>query len=96
MVSALAYLEPAEVQRARAKGRRVLRQGDVFAVETTASHDTREPLQLGRHHWDPQTHTLTHDDPDNPHAELHLPFPVRFVRQHALVMGRGGGRGFAD
>jgi hypothetical protein len=36
---ALAWIEPAEVRKARLAGKRVLRQGDVYAVETDRAHD---------------------------------------------------------
>jgi hypothetical protein len=88
VAEALAYLEPADVRHARANGRRVLRQGDIYAVQTSPAHDTRRAVVIGRHRWDPETRTLIHDDSDRPHAALPVPFPVRFIQQRPLGMGR--------
>lgn len=85
---ALTWITPAEVQRARAAGRRVLRQGDVYAIETAKAHDGKGTLPE-RHAWDPGTRLLSHPE----HPPLQLPYPVRFVPQRAYGMGRGAGHG---
>lgn len=90
--AAVAWLTPATVGQAQAAGRRVDRQGDVYAVETTAAHDGAGMLP-DAHVWDPTTRTLVHRPADGrAHAPLHLPHRVRFVQQTALPMGRGAGR----
>jgi hypothetical protein len=91
VAAALAYVIPAAVRDARQAGRRVWRQGDVYAIATTPPHDGRGTLPP-RHAWDPTSRTLTHPE----HGQLRLPDPVRFVPQHALAMGRGAGHGHAD
>jgi hypothetical protein len=89
--SALAWLEPAAVRRARAAGKQVWRQGDLYAVGTTRAHDGKGELP-DRHAWDPETRTLTHPQ----HPALRLPDPVRFVQQRVYGMGRGAGRAGGD
>lgn len=98
VAEALAWLEPAEVTQARQAGRRVWRQGDVYAVETTPAHDGAGAAELpAAHRWNPRTRYLTHHPEDGrKHRPLRLPCPVRFVRQRALQMGRGAGWGGAD
>lgn len=95
---ALAWLEPAEVTAARAAGRRVLRQGDVYAVETTQAYDGAGAADLpDGHRWNPTTRYLTHHPEDGrKHRPLRVSFPARFVRQRAYQMGRGAGRGRGD
>ena len=95
VADAVDFVEPREVRDARAAGRKVLRQGDVYAVETTRAHDGKGRLPA-RHQWDPQARTLTHDDPDRPHAPLHVDYPVRFVQQSVYRMGRQARRGGGD
>ncbi|MEV6133145.1 hypothetical protein AB0M05_41205 [Streptomyces violaceusniger] len=98
LAEALAWMEPAEVTKARAAGRRVRRQGDVYAIETTAAHDGRGSDALPEaHQWRPQTRYLVHRPEDGRrHRPLKLPYPVRFVRQRVLEMGRSGGRAYGD
>lgn len=88
---ALAWLEPAAVRDARLAGRRVERQGDVYAVETTRAHDGKGDLP-DRHIWDGAARVLAHPE----HGTLHLPHPVRFYAQNAYGMGRGAGRAYGD
>lgn len=84
---ALKELEPAAVCSARERGKRIIRQGDLYAIETTAAHeDTYAP---GRHDWDPATRVLSHPE----HAAITIPFPVRFVEQTARAMRGVGARG---
>ncbi len=93
--SALDWVTPAEVLDARSRGKRVQRQGDVYAIETTKAHDGKgsEPWVMPRRHtWDPESRTLSHPQ----HRTLNLPYPVRFVRQRVYEMGRSGGRGWGD
>lgn len=97
VAEALAWLEPPEVTRARRDGRRVRRQGDVYAVETTRQHDGRGADQLDTHRWNAETRYLIHRPADGrKHRPLRVPYPARFIRQRAYGMGRGAGRGAAD
>ncbi|MFF5668775.1 hypothetical protein ACFY8S_01340 [Streptomyces hygroscopicus] len=98
LVEALAWMEPAEVTKARAAGRRVRRQGDVYAIETTTAHDGRGSEALPEaHQWRQETRYLVHRPEDGRrHRPLKLPYPVRFVRQRVLEMGRSGGRAYGD
>ncbi|MFJ7054784.1 hypothetical protein ACIQU7_24040 [Streptomyces albidoflavus] len=95
---ALAWMEPAQVTKAKAAGRRVRRQGDIYAIETTAAHDGRGADDLPEAHvWKSATRYLVHRPEDGRrHRPLRLPYPVRFVRQRVLEMGRSGGRSYGD
>lgn len=88
------FVEPADVQRARADGRRILRQGDVYLVEQRI--DNFDAVAGTRHRWDAATRTLHHDDPQAPHAGLHVPFRARASVQSVLRMGRVNGRRRGD
>ncbi len=97
VMDALARIEPKEVQSARDNGITVLRQGDVYAVETKRAYDGKGAATLPSNHtWNPETRELRHLDSRSPHATLSIPFPVRFVAQSALRMGRTARRGSAD
>jgi hypothetical protein len=98
LADALAWVEPAEVTKARAAGRRVARQGDVYAIETTGAHDGKGAENLPEaHQWRSDTRYLVHRPEDGrKHRPLKLAYPVRFVRQRVLEMGRSGGRAFGD
>lgn len=110
----LDWLTPAEVRRARASSpkRIVLRQGDVYAIETMPVHDAPSgPVGEARrdwraegspwvhtHQWDAATRTLTHTPMtgEAAHEPLCIPYPARFVMQRTYGMGRGAGLGDAD
>lgn len=94
----LEWVEPAAVRDARLAGRRVVRQGDVYAVETTAAHDSKGIEDLpASHEWRPGTRYLIHKPEDGrKHRPLKLARPVRFYRQRVLEMGRSGGRAYGD
>jgi hypothetical protein len=98
VAAALDWLTPAAVKEAQQEGRRVRRQGDVYAVETTARRDGRGLADLpDSHEWRPTTRTLVHRPEDGrKHRPLRLPFPVEFIPQRAYEMGRSGARGAAD
>jgi hypothetical protein len=85
---ALRWLTPAVVRAALSTGRAVLRQGDVYAIQTTRNHDGTGDLPEN-HVWDAATRTLSHPQ----HGDLTIEFPVRFIRQSVYGMGRGAGRG---
>lgn len=89
--SAAAWLEPAEVTRARATGKYVTRQGDVYAIGATPARDGAGDLP-DSHSWDPATRTLSHPQ----HAAVTFTHPVRFVRQSAYQMGRTSRRACGD
>lgn len=95
---ALDAITPAAVKQALDKGKRVLRQGDVYAIETTKAHDGLGVDELGDAHvWNAETRTLEHRPADGrTHQPLPVPFPARFVRQRAYEMGRTSARGDAD
>lgn len=81
--TALGSLEPAEVRHARAVGRRVVRQGDIYAIETTRSRDAISGAVCGtRHTWYQQTRMLSHPE----HRAVRIPFPVHFSRRRVLAM----------
>lgn len=87
---ALDAITPAEVKHAQDRGKKVLRQGDLYAVETTKAHDTSS-CQIGRHEWDQDKRVLSHPE----HAPLEVPFPARFFVQRGLPM-RGTGVVYGD
>jgi hypothetical protein len=84
---ALDALEPAQVRKAKEAGRTVLRQGDVYAVETSRRYDGTGDLPSS-HVWDVGARELRHTDRNAAHAALTIPFPVKFYTQTALRMGR--------
>lgn len=94
---AMEAIEPAAVKAARKAGKTILRQGDVYAIETTKAHDGKGDLP-SNHRWDAVTRTLTHTDSRGAgsHGALSIPFPVRFVTQSTLAMGRTQRRGRGD
>ncbi|MDR1768845.1 MAG: hypothetical protein LBR32_10580 [Propionibacteriaceae bacterium] len=97
VAAALDWLEPAAVKKARRDGKRVIRQGDVYAVETTKAHDGTGDLP-DNHEWRPTTRYLVHTAGNNQphHRPAKITWPVRFVAQRAYTMGRSGRRGSAD
>lgn len=86
----LEWITPAQVRKARG---RVRRQGDVYAIETTDQYDgAGAKLLPASHEWRPRTRYLVHrPDDGRKHAPLRLTWPVRFVQQRTLAMGRGNG-----
>jgi hypothetical protein len=87
----LTWLTPAAVVKAEAAGRRVRRQGDVYAIETTRGRDGRGDLP-DAHEWRPETRRMVHRPADGrKHRPLVLPWPVEFVTQRTIAMGRGNG-----
>lgn len=94
VAAALDWITPAAVKKARAAGRRVWRQGDVYAIETTSGHDGKGADEIAdAHRWNPTTRYLTHIPADGrKHRPLRLTSPVRFVTQQVYEMGRGAGR----
>ncbi|MGW2181280.1 hypothetical protein ACWCXX_24905 [Streptomyces sp. NPDC001732] len=98
LAKALEWMEPAEVTKARTSGRRVRRQGDIYAIETTRAHDGKGSENLpDAHEWRPGTRYLVHRPEDGRrHRPLKLTVPVRFVRQRVLEMGRSGHRAYGD
>lgn len=87
---AVAWTTPAEVHKAQAAGKRVLRQGDVWMVE--ARKDNLNALPRG-HRFDPETRTLTHD---GGHAALHVPFPAKAVTAKVVNPAHSRRRGRFD
>jgi hypothetical protein len=80
ITTALEYVVPAEVKRAKAKGLRVIRQGDVFAIEIEAKRDGNFILPRG-HKFDHQTRVLSHT---GGHKSIVINFPVTFVTGHGM------------
>lgn len=75
---ALDYTIPAEVQKAREAGKRVIRQGDVFVIEL--KRDGKQELPEG-HTFDPETRMLVHE---GGHETVHIPFPCKFLTAYGL------------
>lgn len=97
---ALQWVTPVQVREAENVGRRVLRQGDVYAVESRVDRAAESAQALDRataHIWDEANRILRHQPYDGrSHADLTVPFPCRFVQQRAYRMGRSGRRGAGD
>ncbi|MEU6713046.1 hypothetical protein ABZ897_16310 [Nonomuraea sp. NPDC046802] len=91
VADALTWITPKAVKDARAAGRQVWRQGDVYAIATSRAHDGKGELPEN-HHWDSAARVLSHPE----HGNLYLPDPIRFVPQIAYGMGRGAGHAYAD
>lgn len=96
VAEALDAITPAAVKAALAAGKRVLRQGDVYAIETRRQFDGAGDPLPENHSWDAESRTLAHTDSENPHATLHVPFPARWAVQNTLRMGRTSRRGRGD
>jgi hypothetical protein len=98
VAEAMAWLTPNDVVKALDKGLRVRRQGDVYAIETTARRDGAGAHDLPEgHEWRTSTRYLVHNPADGrKHRPVRLPYPVRFVVQSAYEMGRSGARGNGD
>jgi hypothetical protein len=79
---ALAFLKPAAVKLAELKGRKILRQGDVWLVQRK-HRDIRDELEQlpSSHTWDAATRILTHEG----HGELHVPFCFIVIPQRTLA-----------
>ena len=93
VADALLWMTPQAVRDARAAGRRVERQGDVYIVETIRRCDGKVQGEMpARHVWNPETRVLSHPE----HGDLRLPHWIRFYPQHAYEMGRSGRRAYAD
>lgn len=75
---ALEWSIPKEVQKARGNGRRVLRQGDVFALEL--KRDGKHDLPDG-HEFDPVSRELSHE---GGHKPRYIPWPCKFVTARGL------------
>lgn len=68
VAEALAWVEPAPVRRARAEGRKVLRQGDWFFVPLRRGEDDLTALSGSGHIFDPEARVVRHPQ----HGELFL------------------------
>lgn len=99
--SALDWITPTAVRKAQERGHKVLRQGDVYAVEsrTDRAQETAARLdaRAAAHVWDSAARTLRHQPRDGrPHGDLAVPFPCAFYQQRVYAMGRSGRRGAGD
>lgn len=83
---ALEYTIPAEVKKAHEKGKRILRQGDVFAIELKRDGDHSLPRG---HRFDPQQRILVHE---GGHEAVKVPFPCKFVVAQGLAPRRAYSR----
>jgi hypothetical protein len=83
---ALEYTIPAEVRKAADAGRRVIRQGDVFAIEMKRDGDHTLPRG---HQFDEATRTLTHQ---GGHESVQVPFPCKFITAQGLPPRRAYSR----
>lgn len=93
VAEAVAALLPAQVRQRIEQGRRVARQGDVYAVETTPAHDTATGwVDADRTHWwDADTRYLTHRPATGrKHRPVKFTAPVRFVAQNRYNLGGCG------
>lgn len=92
IAAALSDLTPAEVRKAQASGRRVLRQGDVWVIELDAKSRDNFSALPDAHMWLADGRLLVHASADGrDHRPLHVPFKAKAVPQSTLRMGRSGG-----
>jgi hypothetical protein len=77
--AALNWITPAAVQKAKAAGKRILRQGDVWFVETRFRDDHTSDMPWG-HSFDPMTRNVTHVE----HGSTHIPFTFRAYQNKAI------------
>lgn len=100
VIEALEAIMPREAREAKLRRRKVLRQGDVYAVETRVDRALADAPSLPRSHlWDHGSRVLVHvsvADGVEQHAPMHVPFPCRLLTQRVMQMGRGVGRGRGD
>lgn len=93
VADAIRWLEPAEVRRAKTAGRRVIRQGDIYALEMRRDRAAATANDLpDRHEWDTEARIMRHPE----HVDMQVPWPAKFVSQRTLGMGRGGSWGCGD
>lgn len=106
----LDFVTPAAVRRAELGGKKVRRQGDIYAIETVEVHDapsgwigddrrydTKAGQWVTSHYWNAGTRFLIHRPEDGRrHRPLRLSYPVRFVQQQPYQMGRGSHRAHGD
>jgi len=105
---AIEWLEPAEVKKKRASGKKVIRQGDVYFVESTKDNFNDLP---GNHNLDYSYEDTHHKITHPTHATVYLPkvdgdnnkivkvpknIYWKAIRQRAYRMGRTSRRGNAD
>jgi hypothetical protein len=102
------WVTPAAVHRAVRLGRRVRRQGDIYAIEMKRQGDTasgwigddwrwQDGRRVTSHWWDAETRYLKHrPEGGKRHRPVKISWPVRFVQQNVYGMGRGMGRGPGD
>lgn len=88
------WLTPSVVAYARKQRRRVLRQGDVYAVEVPVDRAALTAERLEGHTWCPTSRLLLHDG--GTHLPLKVGFPCHFTQQRAYRMGRSNQTGFGD
>lgn len=79
VADALAWITPAAVRKARDAGKRVLRQGDIWLVESRFRSDDTRALPWS-HRWNPETRDLVHKE----HGTLHVPFSFRAYRSKGI------------
>lgn len=78
VTDALVWLQPAEVKKALAEGRKVIRQGDVYLIEMKRGDNLSA---LPRNHtWNRDTRAVEHPE----HGPIHVPYPVKAVPQKTL------------
>jgi hypothetical protein len=79
---ALEYTIPADVRKAAQAGKRVVRQGDVFAIELKRDGDHALPRG---HRFNSDTRTLVHE---GGHEAVAIPFPCKFIVAQGLAPRR--------
>jgi hypothetical protein len=93
VADAIAWLEPAAVGKARKVGKRVERQGDVYAVESRCDlMDAAARGGIERHDWNAEDRVLTHPQ----HRTIEVSYPARLYQQRTLEMGRTNSWGAGD
>lgn len=94
---ALDWIKPSYVKKAEENKKRVLRQGDLYIVETKRDQFNEDSMVNRSHFWYRNSRVLVHDPNDGrKHRSIVVNFPCRFVPQSVYRMGRSNNRGLAD
>jgi len=89
--NALSWITPRKVIKAIDQGKRVLRQGDIFAVEAKKDESAGNMTINDTHVFYKKSRVLLHDPRDGrKHTPMVIDFPCRFEVQRAYQMGRSG------
>ena len=76
---AIYWIKPAAVKKAEEKGKRIMRQGDVWFIESNYRSDNTKDLPYS-HNYDEITRDVKHQE----HGTLHVPFNFRAYQSKSI------------